>query len=51
VVAVGQGHMQLVVDQGVLSLAISLLAMRQGLFHHLTLPAYHPNVGGNTIDD
>jgi len=38
-VVVGQDHTQLVVDLSVLLLVISLLAMCQGLFHHLTLPA------------
>jgi len=50
-VAVGQDRTQLVVDLGASSLAISLLAVRQGLFHHLTPPAYRPNVGGDAIDD
>ncbi|KAI9450059.1 Hsp70 protein-domain-containing protein [Lactarius psammicola] len=42
---------QLVVDLGASSLALSLLAVRQGLFHHLTPPTYHADLGGDAIDD
>jgi len=43
---------QLVVDLGASSLSLSLLAVRQGLFHHLTPPAHHlEDVGGEAIDD
>jgi len=50
-VAVGPDRTQLVVDLGASLLAISLLAMHQGLFHHLMLPAYHPNIGGDAINN
>ncbi|KAI9436860.1 Hsp70 protein-domain-containing protein [Lactarius indigo] len=42
---------QLVVDLGASSLVLSLLAVRQGLFHHLAPPAYHAELGGDAIDD
>jgi heat shock protein 1/8 len=42
---------QLVVDLGASSLALSLLSVRQGLFHHLTPPTYHSDLGGDAIDD
>ncbi len=42
---------QLVVDLGTSSLALSLLAVRQGLFHHLAPQAYHADLGGDAIDD
>ena len=42
---------QLVVDLGASSLALSLLAVRQGLFHHLTPSSYHADLGGDAIDD
>jgi heat shock protein 1/8 len=42
---------QLIVDLGASSLVLSLLAVRQGLFHHLTPPAYHSDLGGDAIDD
>jgi molecular chaperone DnaK (HSP70) len=48
--SVGPDRTQLVVDLGASSLSLSLLAMRQGLFHHLTPAAYHPEVGGDAID-
>jgi molecular chaperone DnaK (HSP70) len=48
---VGPDRTQLVVDLGTSSLSLSLLAVRQGLFHHLTPPAYHPDIGGDAIDD
>ena len=49
--SVGPDRTQLVVDLGTSSLSLSLLAVRQGLFHHLTPPAYHPDIGGDAIDD
>jgi len=49
--ALGPDRTQLVVDLGASSLALSLLAVRQGLFHHLAPPAHHPDVGGDAIDD
>ena len=49
--SVGADRMQLVVDLGASSLSLSLLAVRQGLFHHLAPPAYHPDIGGDAIDD
>ena len=49
---VGPDRTQLVVDLGASSLSLSLLAVRQGLFHHLTQPAHHlEDVGGDAIDD
>ncbi len=43
---------QLVVDLGASSVSLSLLAVRQGLFHHLTPPANHlEDIGGDAIDD
>jgi heat shock protein 1/8 len=43
---------QLVVDLGASSLSLSLLSVRQGLFHHLTPPAHHlEDAGGDAIDD
>ena len=49
---VGPDRTQLVVDLGASSLSLSLLAVRQGLFHHLTPPAHHlEGVGGDAIDD
>jgi molecular chaperone DnaK (HSP70) len=49
---VGPDRTQLVVDLGASSLALSLLAVRQGLFHHLAPPAYHTDdLGGDAIDD
>ena len=49
---VGPDRTQLVVDLGASSLALSLLAVRQGLFHHLAPPAYHADeLGGDAIDD
>jgi heat shock 70kDa protein 1/2/6/8 len=49
---VGPDRTQLVVDLGASSLSLSLLAVRQGLFHHLTPPAHHlEGVGGDVIDD
>ncbi|KAF8264054.1 Hsp70 protein-domain-containing protein [Lactarius quietus] len=42
---------QLVVDLGASSLALSVLAVRQGLFHHLTPSTYHDDLGGDAIDD
>ena len=44
-------HTQLVVDLGASSLVLSLLAVRQGLFHHLTPSTYHADLGGDAIDD
>ena len=49
--SMGPDRTQLVVDLGTSSLSLSLLAVRQGLFHHLTPPAYHPDIGGDAIDD
>ncbi|KAI9452343.1 Hsp70 protein-domain-containing protein [Russula earlei] len=49
--AVGPDRTQLVVDLGASSLSLSLLAVRQGLFHHLTPATHHPDVGGDAIDD
>ncbi|KAI0292226.1 Hsp70 protein-domain-containing protein [Multifurca ochricompacta] len=49
--AIGPDRTQLVVDLGASSLALSLLAVRQGLFHHLTPPSHHTELGGDTIDD
>lgn len=50
--SVGPDRTQLVVDLGASSLSLSLLAVRQGLFHHLTPPAHHlEDAGGNAIDD
>ena len=51
VVVVGLDYMQLMVDLSMSLLAISLLAVHQGLFYYLTLLVYYPNVGGDTIDD
>ena len=49
---VGRDRTQLVVDLGASSLSLSLLAVRQGLFHHLTPPAHHlEETGGDAIDD
>jgi heat shock 70kDa protein 1/2/6/8 len=49
---VGPDRTQLVVDLGASSLSLSLLAVRQGLFHHLTPPAHHlEDAGGDAIDD
>jgi molecular chaperone DnaK (HSP70) len=48
--SVGPDRTQLVVDSGAFSLSLSLLAVRQGLFYHLTPQAYHPEVGGDAID-
>lgn len=48
---VGPDRTQLVVDLGASSLALSLLAVRQGLFHHLAPPAHHPDFGGDAIDN
>ena len=48
---VGPDRTQLVVDLGASSLGLSLLAVRQGLFHHLAPPVYHPDIGGDAIDD
>ena len=49
---VGPDRTQLVVDLGASSLSLSLLSVRQGLFHHLTPPAHHlEDVGGEAIDD
>lgn len=49
---VGPDRTQLVVDLGASSSSLSLLAVRQGLFHHLTQPAHHlEDVGGDVIDD
>ncbi|KAI0249447.1 Hsp70 protein-domain-containing protein [Lactifluus subvellereus] len=48
---VGPDRTQLVVDLGASSLALSLLAVRQGLFHHLVPPAYHADLGGDAIDE
>jgi heat shock 70kDa protein 1/2/6/8 len=42
---------QLVVNLGASSLVLSLLAVRQGLFHHLVPSAYHDDLGGDAIDD
>ena len=48
---VGPDRTQLVVDLGASSLSLSLLSVRQGLFHHLTPPAHHlGDVGGDAID-
>jgi heat shock 70kDa protein 1/6/8 len=48
----GPDRTQLVVDLGASSLSLSVLAVRQGLFHHLTPPAHHlEDVGGDAIDD
>lgn len=50
--SVGPDRTQLVVDLGASSLSLSLLAVRQGLFHHLTPPAHHlEEAGGDAIDD
>ena len=49
--ALGPDRTQLVVDLGASSLGLSLLAVRQGLFHHLASPAHHPDLGGDAIDD
>ncbi|KAI0280906.1 Hsp70 protein-domain-containing protein [Russula aff. rugulosa BPL654] len=50
--SVGPDRTQLVVDLGASSLSLSLLAVRQGLFHHLTSPAHHlEDAGGDAIDD
>jgi heat shock 70kDa protein 1/2/6/8 len=49
--AVGPDRTQLVVDLGASSLALSLLAVRQGLFHHLAPSAHHADLGGDAIDD
>jgi heat shock 70kDa protein 1/2/6/8 len=49
--AVAPDRTQLVVDLGASSLVLSLLAVRQGLFHHLTPSAYHDDLGGDAIDD
>jgi heat shock protein 1/8 len=49
---VGLDRTQLVVDLGASSLSLSLLAVRQGLFHHLTPPTHHlEEAGGDAIDD
>ena len=49
---VGPDRTQLVVDLGASSLSLSLLAVRHGLFHHLTPPAHHlEGAGGDAIDD
>ena len=49
---VGPDRTQLVVDLGASSLSLSLLAVRQGLFHHLTPPAHHlEDAGGDAIDN
>jgi len=49
---VGPDRTQLVVDLGASSLSLSLLAVRQSLFHHLSPPAHHlENAGGDAIDD
>jgi heat shock protein 1/8 len=48
----GPDRTQLVVDLGTSSLSLSLLAVRQGLFHHLTPPAHHlEDAGGDAIGD
>ena len=49
--SMGPDRTQLVVDLGTSSLSLSLLSVRQGLFHHLTPPTYHPDIGGDAIDD
>jgi heat shock 70kDa protein 1/2/6/8 len=53
--SVGPDRTQLVVDLGASSLSLSLLAVRQGLFHHLTHqtpPAHHlEDAGRDAIDD
>jgi heat shock 70kDa protein 1/2/6/8 len=49
--AMSQDRTQLVVDLGASSLALSLLAVRQGLFHYLVPSACHADLGGDAIDD
>jgi heat shock 70kDa protein 1/2/6/8 len=49
--AVDPDRTQLVVDLGASSLVLSLLAVRQGLFHHLAPSSYHDDLGGDVIDD
>jgi heat shock protein 1/8 len=49
--ALGPDRTQLVVDLGASSLGLSLLAVRQGLFHHLASPTHHSDLGGDAIDN